>query len=244
MAFFDKLGKSITEVSQKTIAKTKELADTSRLNSQISEQEKIIASQYLQIGKLYVSLHREDFEADFAGMIGVIADAEAKIRACKQQIQEIKGVQCCPNCGTEVPNGSAFCNACGASLPKVQLPEPAGTVKCASCGASVKSGMRFCTSCGKLMEAAPPLAEEEPAPEKEPKPAEEPETSKEPAAAEEPEPPTEPRPTEEPNPAEEAEAAKEPEAEAAPAEQICPNCGEKVAAEMAFCTECGCGLKR
>lgn len=58
MAFFDKIGKTVTEVSQKTIAKTKELADTSRLNTMISEEERIIANQYFQIGKLYVSIHR------------------------------------------------------------------------------------------------------------------------------------------------------------------------------------------
>ena len=95
-------------------------------------------------------------------MIGTLADAETKIRACKQQLQEIKGVQRCPNCGTEVSNGSAFCSACGASLPKVQPPEPAGFVKCPHCGASVKSGMRFCTSCGKPMEAAASPAPKEP----------------------------------------------------------------------------------
>ena len=40
MAFLDKLSKTVTEASQKTLAKTKELADTSRLNSLISEEEK------------------------------------------------------------------------------------------------------------------------------------------------------------------------------------------------------------
>ena len=85
MAFFDKLSKTVTEVSQKTIAKAKELADTSRLNSMISEEEKVIANQYFQIGKLYVSVHKDDFEDDFAGMIGAIAEAEAKIKALEAQ---------------------------------------------------------------------------------------------------------------------------------------------------------------
>lgn len=101
----DKLSKTVTEVSQKTIAKAKELADTSRLNSMISEEEKVIANQYFQIGKLYVSVHKDDFEDDFAGMIGAIAEAEAKIKDFKMQIQDIKGVQRCEKCGAEVPNG-------------------------------------------------------------------------------------------------------------------------------------------
>lgn len=153
MAFFDKLSKTVTEASQKTIAKTKELADTSRLNSMISEQEKIITNQYFQIGKLYVSIHKDNFEDDFSGMIAAIADAEAKIRDYKKQIQDIKGVQRCEKCGAEVPNGAAFCSSCGATMPKIQVSESSDYVKCENCGTDVKKGMRFCTSCGKPMEA-------------------------------------------------------------------------------------------
>lgn len=161
MAFFDKLSKTVSEASQKTIAKTKELADTFRLNTMISEQEKIITNQYFQIGKLYVSIHKDNYEDDFSGMISAIAEAEAKIRDYKKQIQDIKGVQRCEKCGAEVPNGAAFCSSCGATMPKIQTPEPTDYVKCENCGTNVKKGMRFCTSCGKPMETvAAPAAKE------------------------------------------------------------------------------------
>ena len=118
----------------------------------ISEEEKVITNQYFQIGKLYVSIHKDDFEDDFAGMIGAIAEAEAKIRDYKKQIQDIKGVQRCEKCGAEVPNGAAFCSSCGASMPKMQPPISADYIKCGNCGTAVKRSMRFCTSCGKPME--------------------------------------------------------------------------------------------
>ncbi len=152
MAFFDKLSKSVTEASQKTIAKTKELADTSRLNSMISEQEKIITNQYFEIGKRYVSLHKEDYEEDFAGMMSRIADAEAKIQDCRKEIQHIKGIWQCEQCGAEIPDGAAFCSSCGAMIPKVQVIETIDYIQCENCGASVKKGMNFCTSCGKAIE--------------------------------------------------------------------------------------------
>lgn len=156
MAFFDKISKTVTEAGQKTIAKTKELADTSRLNSMISEQEKIITNQYFQIGKLYVSIHKDNFEDDFSGMIAAIADAEAKIRDYKKQVQDIKGVQRCEKCGAEVPNGVAFCSACGNAMPKVEAFDTNHYVKCTYCGAVIEKGMRFCTSCGKSMVAVIP----------------------------------------------------------------------------------------
>jgi len=162
MAFFDKLSKTVTEASQKTIAKTKELADTSRLNSMISDEEKSITNQYFQIGKLYASLHKDDYEEDFAGMIAAIAEAEAKIRDYKKQIQDIKGVQRCEKCGAEVANGAAFCSSCGATMPKIQTPVAADVVKCENCGTEVKKGMRFCTSCGKPMQSAAVVTTAEP----------------------------------------------------------------------------------
>lgn len=152
MTFFDKLSKTVTEASQKTIAKTKELADTSRLNSMISDEEKVITNQYFQIGKLYVSIHKDDFEDDFAGMISAIAESETKIKEYKKQIQDIRGIQRCEKCGAEVPNGAAFCSSCGATMPKIQASLSSDYIKCENCSAEVKKGMRFCTSCGKPME--------------------------------------------------------------------------------------------
>ena len=128
MAFFDRLNKTVAEASQKTLAKTKELADTSRLSVMISEQERIMNNQYLEIGKLYVSTHKDNYEEEFSDMIASLADAEAKIRDYKKQIQDIKGVQRCEKCGAEVPNGSAFCSSCGASMPKEPVSEPTDVV--------------------------------------------------------------------------------------------------------------------
>ena len=62
MAFFDNIGRKVSEAGQKVIQKTGEMSDTSRLNAQISDEEKKINAAYLQIGKLYTNLHRGDPE--------------------------------------------------------------------------------------------------------------------------------------------------------------------------------------
>ena len=150
MAFdFDKLRKTVTGAGQQALAKTKEIADTSRLKSMISEEEKLIDSHYYQIGKLYASLHRNDSEEEFSSMIAAITESEIKIRDYKKQIQDIKGVQRCEKCGAEVSKGAAFCSSCGAAMPKLAETVPDDTIRCENCGAMVKSGMLFCASCGK-----------------------------------------------------------------------------------------------
>lgn len=125
MSFFDDLGKKLSQAGQTAAQKTKEIAETAKLNSQISDEEKKINEYYLQIGKLYVSLHDENHEADFDELIGNLHESENKVKECRQQIKDIKGVVVCEKCGAEVSSGSAFCSTCGAPMPVVTPAEEA-----------------------------------------------------------------------------------------------------------------------
>lgn len=150
MAFFDDLGKKISQAGQTAVQKTKEMTDIARINGMISDEEKKVNNNYYQIGKLYVAMHSTDFESDFAGMITAIKESEIKIRDYKQQIQDIKGVVRCEKCGAEVESNVAFCSSCGTPMPKKEMSANIGNlIKCTGCGAMVDKNMRFCTSCGK-----------------------------------------------------------------------------------------------
>lgn len=169
MALFDNLSRKASEAGQNALQKAKELSEVARINGLISNEEKTINNAYYQIGKLYATIHRTNPEPDFSGMVSSVAEAETRIKDYKKQIQDIKGVQRCDNCGAEVPRGAAFCSSCGAVMPKIESSIPDDSVKCANCGAIVKKGMRFCTSCGNPMETTLPAA---PTPVTEPEPVE------------------------------------------------------------------------
>lgn len=149
MAFFDDLGKKLSQAGQSAIQKTKDMTDIARINGLISDEEKKLNNTYYQIGKLYASLHAKDYEPDFAGMVTATFESEAKIKEYKQQIQDIKGVVRCEKCGAEVANHAAFCNSCGAPIPKQAPSNNPNQIKCTGCGAMVDKSMRFCTTCGR-----------------------------------------------------------------------------------------------
>lgn len=150
MAFFDDLGKKLSQAGQTAVQKTKEMTDIARINGMISDEEKKVNNNYYQIGKLYVAMHQTDFESDFAEMMTAIKESETKIRDYKQQIQDIKGVVRCEKCGAEVVSNVAFCSSCGAPMPKQDTSANNGNlIKCTGCDAMVDKNMRFCTSCGK-----------------------------------------------------------------------------------------------
>lgn len=149
MAFWDNFSQKASETTAKAVQKAKEISDIAKLNSMISEEETKINNNYYQVGKLYVTIHSYDHEEEFAGMVASIAESEEKIKSYRQQIQDIKGVVRCLQCGAEVQSSTAFCSSCGAPMPKVQLVNTEDMVRCEGCGAMNKKGVRFCTSCGE-----------------------------------------------------------------------------------------------
>lgn len=156
MAFLDDFGKKISQASQSTLQKTREMADVAKLNMQITDEEKRINDTYLEIGKKYVELHAADSEEAMSGMVQAIADSNKKIQDLKSQIQIIKGVVRCENCGAEVAKESAFCPSCGNKMPEIVQPvveQPvAEAKKCANCGATLDNGALFCSECGTKVE--------------------------------------------------------------------------------------------
>ena len=111
-------------------------------------------------------------------MCAAIKEDEALIAKTQAEIRSIKadkaaapvvveaGLLRCQECGTANPEGTKFCQQCGA---KLEIPAPAAPVEvatCPGCGFQNPVGTRFCQECGKDMEA--PQESPEPQPVAEP----------------------------------------------------------------------------
>ena len=147
MAFFDNIGRKISNTGQSAIKKTKDMAEIAKLNSQISDAEKTLENIYSQIGRLYVSLHRGDCEQDFAAMIGAVTEAEGKINEYRRHIMDIRRLAKCPVCGSETRADSLYCENCGGEMPRKK--ELENKRLCDGCGQIIPMDGRFCSFCGK-----------------------------------------------------------------------------------------------
>lgn len=110
MSFFEKL----TSAGKDMAKKTKELADITKLNLQISSEEDNIKEKYKEIGKLYYELYSSNPDEKFAEFCSAITQSMGKISDLRNQINEIKGVKKCSNCGAEIASTAVFCSACGS----------------------------------------------------------------------------------------------------------------------------------
>lgn len=156
MAFFEELGKKLSDAGQSVAQQTKNFADVTQLNSAISEAEKKITQLKTELGNAYYEAHKNEANVEGADIIAQINSLYADIQTTKDKINDIKGIVKCTKCGADVPAGSAFCNSCGT---KVEIPAAAEAVAaapsknaCPKCGTVVAEGNAFCNNCGTKIE--------------------------------------------------------------------------------------------
>lgn len=154
MAFFEQLGKKITDAGQGVAQSGKNAMDVARLNSLISDKKKLIAQGYAALGEAFFMAHKNDPSPEFPDLMADLNGYFADIEKAESDIKQIRGVVKCPTCGADIAIGSAFCSACGTAAPAVETraAAPAGVRQCPQCGKLVPEGNRFCTGCGYKFE--------------------------------------------------------------------------------------------
>lgn len=154
MSIFKNLGSKISTASQDVAKKTKDLADIAKLNSQINGEESRIKNLYGEIGKLYCEMYKDAEEQTLSPLCANVSEAIKKISDYRDQIQTIKGIKKCPQCGAEVADAAVFCGACGFNTGDAlqedkaeEQPEIEGKV-CPHCSVTLSKEAVFCTGCG------------------------------------------------------------------------------------------------
>lgn len=90
MAFLDKIGKKIGDVAGSATDMAKDFAETTKLNSEISAEEKQINQIFLEIGKFIFESEKENPDSVVAELISKIKASQQTIEELKRKIEEIK----------------------------------------------------------------------------------------------------------------------------------------------------------
>lgn len=91
MAFFDDLGKKLSQTGAEAADKAKEVAQVAKLKSQISDEERNIKQQYIQLGKAFYEANPDCVESPYAEAISSIKASQEKIASLEQDIAVAKG---------------------------------------------------------------------------------------------------------------------------------------------------------
>ena len=90
MGFFDELGKKSSDASQDMMQKGKDFADTTKLNSQIHDEERKISAVYTKIGKKYFEEFHQAAGAGYQDLVDEIHASQAKISEYQDKLNALK----------------------------------------------------------------------------------------------------------------------------------------------------------
>ena len=90
MGFFDELGKKISDASQDMMQKGKDFSDTTKLNSQIHDEERKISAVYTKIGKKYFEEFHQAAGAGYQDLVDEIHASQAKISEYQEKLNALK----------------------------------------------------------------------------------------------------------------------------------------------------------
>lgn len=155
MAFFDKVGATLTSFGNDVSTKTKSMVEVNNLNGQLKNCEDSLKMYYAEIGRIYYEKTKDMPVAEMEEMFAKVDEALEAIEHLNNSIRRAKGTKICQNCKTEVGVDTVFCPSCGtriddnAACNATDMPET--TSKCPQCGAEMKAGASFCVNCGTKM---------------------------------------------------------------------------------------------
>ncbi|MBP2070196.1 MULTISPECIES: zinc ribbon domain-containing protein [Anaerococcus] len=140
MDFFGKVGKTMAGVGENIGINS----DITRMNNEIEKEEVKINQLFYFIGKSYYEAHKNDINAEEHDRILQVNNSLSRIDKLKEEINSLRNVTVCDNCGSEIPINSTYCIKCGAKVREVQKQE----FLCPSCNKAVGKDEIFCRNCG------------------------------------------------------------------------------------------------
>ena len=106
------------ELANKTADKAKSAARIAKLSMEINGEKDTIKKAYLEIGKLYYEMHRDDPDGFFAQLCDEVTVANANIAAKEAEIAELKaGNEDEADIEVEIVEDEEPCCCCGEEAP-------------------------------------------------------------------------------------------------------------------------------
>lgn len=124
MALWDEFGKKAGETARNFGARAKEVAETTKLNGQIAIKKTEAERLYGEIGKAFFAIRagRTQESDELDQLCTQVEKLDEEIAQLQKQIDVIRQVRRCKNCGEVSPNTSRYCGACGAKFEEEQPP--------------------------------------------------------------------------------------------------------------------------
>ena len=119
MAFFDELGKALSDTGKVVVGKTKDITGALQLKAKVSQEKDRVNQAYIELGKAFYDILKMAPEEKYEAQVKTVSEGLAQIEDLENQIMELEGTRICAECGAKIARGGKFCSKCGAPLPEM-----------------------------------------------------------------------------------------------------------------------------
>ena len=134
-----KWGEKFSRATQAAISKSKEMAEVTRLNVEISTYTQNMKELYTQVGEYVIKEGLLPEDEEVANKRKEIETLQVSIQLDTDKVNEIRS--------------SKFCDRCGAEMNRdILLGITENENVCKNCGAPLVEGAVFCGNCGSKQE--------------------------------------------------------------------------------------------
>ena len=105
---FEDMDKKISGWINAGTEKAKGMSESLRLTGVIKDEENKQTEFYKMLGKYFYESHREIADGVAAQWCNEIDMSKQRVEQYQEELQTVKGVMRCPNCGTEISANSTF----------------------------------------------------------------------------------------------------------------------------------------
>ena len=113
---FSDLGRKLSKLGQDTKNGVQKVSDSVTISNRISQEKKSLERLFALIGE---AVYKENPDVPKAGLEdewAAVKVAYANIASYTEQLNQVKGLIYCPNCGRPAAAGDKFCAKCGFRL--------------------------------------------------------------------------------------------------------------------------------
>ncbi len=113
---FEDIGKKISEGSKSAVKKTKAAAEAMKIKNKLTEEEDTLETLYIELGERYFKLLGDKPGDEFTKLCAAIKKSKHKIEELSKELNGLKGIKTCDECGLEVEDKALYCKKCGAKI--------------------------------------------------------------------------------------------------------------------------------
>ena len=110
---FSDLGRKLSKLGQDTKNGVQKVSDSVTISNRISQEKKSLERLFALIGE---AVYKENPDTPKTGLEdewAAVKVAYANIASYTEQLNQVKGLIYCPNCGRPAAAGDKFCAKCG-----------------------------------------------------------------------------------------------------------------------------------